>query len=366
MRLGDEFDFRVVTLDRDLGDKQSYPGIVPGRWTTVGKARVMYLPPERTGLGSLRRIIRETPHDVVYLGGGFDPRFVLPSLLLRRLGLAPMRSVIVAPQGVFSAGALGIKQSKKRAFLALARRIGLYKGVAWHVSTPFEKHDVAKALRLEDQPPFAFVAPNISSAPEGQPRPEAGNSPERLQVVFLSRLSPKKNLDGALRILRGVDAPLDFHIYGPREDAAYWSVCEREMRQLSPNISATYHGAAAHSDVAKIMQSHDLFFLPTHGENFGHVIAEALCQGCPVLIADNTAFRDLESKHAGWDLPLDDVEGFRRVLRSYAAMSPEERHSWSDGARQLMIDRAADGRITEPYRAAFYEIIARGNTARAA
>ena len=115
--LGDEFEFRVLTLDRDLGDRQPYPGIVRGEWTPVGKAQVMYLPPKLTRLDPLAQLIRETPHDIIYLGGGFDPTFVLRALLLRRLGLIQAPAVMLAPQGVFSRGALAIKPYKKKLFL---------------------------------------------------------------------------------------------------------------------------------------------------------------------------------------------------------------------------------------------------------
>ncbi len=156
-----------------------------------------------------------------------------------------------------------------------------------------------------------------------------------------------KNLDGALRILQGVDVPLDFHIYGPAEDKAYWRLCQEEMRRLPPGVSASYHGPVAHDEVAAVMRSHDLFFLPTRGENFGHVIAEAMREGCPALIANTTAFRRLQERHAGWDLPLDDVEGFRRALRECSAMSRQEWLSWSE--RRTAFDRR-DGRGRGNYR----------------
>jgi glycosyltransferase involved in cell wall biosynthesis len=363
--LGDEFDFRVLTLDRDLNETQPYAGIAAGTWTTMGKAQVMYLSPKQARLGSLRRLIRETPHDIIYLGGGFDPTFVLRALLLRRLGLVEMPSVMLAPQGVFSEGALRIKSWKKRAFLALARRTGLYDRLTWHVSTTFEKCDVRRALRLQGKPHFVVVAPDITTAPDGPP-PERHKSPGRLQVVFLSRISAKKNLDGALRILQGVQATIDFHIYGPAEDKDYWRVCEEEMRKLPANVSATYHGPIAYDAVAGVMRSHDLFFLPTRGENFGHAIVEALREGCPALIADTTAFRNLEHEGAGWDLPLDDVQRFRRVLQDCAAMPPDEWLRWSEGAHRLVTKLTANGRITETYRGAFRQIVARRRGARAA
>jgi glycosyltransferase involved in cell wall biosynthesis len=363
--LGDEFEFRVITLDRDLRETEPYAGITSGTWLPVGKAQVMYLPPKQARLGSLRRLIRETPHDIIYLGGGFDSKFVLRALLLRRLGLVEMPSVMLAPQGVFSQGALRIKSWKKRPFLALARRIGLYSELTWHVSTNFEKSDVRGALSLRGKPHFVVVAPDITTVPNGPP-PERRKSPERLQVLFLSRICAMKNLDGALRILQGVAAPIDFHIYGPAEDRAYWRVCEDEMRKLPANVSATYRGPIGHGDVAGVMRSHDLFFLPTRGENFGHVIVEALREGCPALIANTTAFRNLENEGAGWDLPLDDVQGFRRVLQDCAAMPPGEWLRWSKGACRLVAKITANGRITETYRGAFREIVARRDAARAA
>jgi glycosyltransferase involved in cell wall biosynthesis len=363
--LGDEFEFRILTLDRDLHETRPYPGIVSGAWMPVGKAQVMYLPPEQVRLGSLRRLIRETPHDVVYLGGGFDPTFVLRALVLRRLGLVEMPSVMLAPQGIFSKGALQIKSWKKWPFLALARQLGLYDGLTWHVSTMFEKNDVRAALRLHGKRHFVVVAPDIATV-STEPPPARRKSPGRLQVMFLSRICAMKNLDGALRILQGVDATIDFHIYGPAEDKSYWRACEAEMRKLPANVSATYHGPIAHSDVAAAMRAHDLFFLPTRGENFGHVIIEALREGCPALIANTTAFRNLESQCAGWDLPLDDVQGFRRVLQECAAMPPDQWLRWSEGARRLVATITADGRITKTYRAAFRKLMARHNTARAA
>ncbi|MEN6449990.1 MAG: glycosyltransferase [Thermoguttaceae bacterium] len=364
--LGDEFEFRVVTLDRDLGDRQPYANIVPNQWTQVGKAQVMYLPPRRAQIDLLARLICETPHDVIYLGGGFDSTMVLRTLLLRWMGRIDAPAVMLAPQGVFSRGALAIKPHKKKLFLALARHFGLYGGVTWHVSTPFEKHDVRRALQLKGKPHFVVVAPDITAAAAAPPAIEHRKTAGRLQAVFLSRISPVKNLDGALRILQGVDVPIDYHIYGPLEDRAYWRVCEQEMRKLPANVSAVYHGPIPHDQVAAVMRSHDLFFLPTRGENFGHVIAEALREGCPALLANTTAFRRLEEQNAGWDLPLNDIEGFRQVLRQCAAMSHEQWQTWSDGARRLAAAMTSDEVITATYRKAFRELAARGAAARAA
>jgi glycosyltransferase involved in cell wall biosynthesis len=362
--LGDDFNFRILTADRDLGDEEAYPGVVPSTWVPVGKAQVMYLPPERCRLTCLGRLINEIPHDAVYLGGGFDSQFVLRLLLLRRLGLVRHRPVVVAPQGVFSEGAMHIHAFKKRAFVFLARWLKLYDRVTWHVTSHFERRDARRALKLARGSRMWVVAPRPRApAPAAAVRQKSAG---RLQVVFLSRISPKKNLDGALRILQGIDVPLDFHIYGPAEDPDYWRRCQGEMSQLSPHVAATYHGALPHDQIAGVLGRCDLFFLPTLGENFGHVIAEAMGAGCPVLISDTTAFRHLEPQRAGWDLPLTNPEAFRDILRRCAAMPAEEWLAWSEGARSLAVRFVDDARASRRLRSMFREVLTCSDTARQA
>ena len=103
--LGDEFEFKIVTTDRDFGDTQPYPGALIDSWQEVGKAKVCYLPQSALTLKELRNLIATTDHDIIYLNSLFSPRFTLKPLILRRLGLIHDVPVIVAPRGELSAGA---------------------------------------------------------------------------------------------------------------------------------------------------------------------------------------------------------------------------------------------------------------------
>ena len=84
------------------------------------------------------------------------------------------------------------------------------------------------------------------------------------------------------------------------------------------NIVVTYHGQKPHEQICRELPGYDLFFLPTHGENFGHVILEAFSAGLPVLISDLTPWRDLESKGVGWDIPLACTDKYHQVLEGMA------------------------------------------------
>src|SRR5690606_28454876 len=104
--LGAEFDFRILCLDRDLGEAGPYRDMVSDRWMRVGHAMVHYASPALCGPLGLSRLIGTTPHDILYLNSFFSPRFTIAPLVARRLGLVPRRPAIIAPRGEFSAGAL--------------------------------------------------------------------------------------------------------------------------------------------------------------------------------------------------------------------------------------------------------------------
>jgi glycosyltransferase involved in cell wall biosynthesis len=86
---------------------------------------------------------------------------------------------------------------------------------------------------------------------------------------------------------------------------------------------------------------HGLFFLPTANENFGFVILEALLAGCPVLISDQTPWRNLAEKGIGWDLPLSRPDLIRAALQRCIAMDAQSHRSMSIRAREFALDYVA-------------------------
>ena len=66
-RLGSEFRFKIVTQDRDWGDVKPYPHIKTGVWQGAGAAQVMYLLRHDCSPWGFRELIRNTPHDILYL-----------------------------------------------------------------------------------------------------------------------------------------------------------------------------------------------------------------------------------------------------------------------------------------------------------
>jgi glycosyltransferase involved in cell wall biosynthesis len=320
--LGEQFRFRVVA---DEGHPQSEG------WTRV--AGVEQLPLRRGGFGAkgLLATLRSTPHDLLVLNGFFDRQLTIPALAMRRLRLVPRKPVLLAPRGEFSPGALSLNSFKKALYLRAARGLGLLRGAFFQGTSEEEAERIRAGLGPGTQ---VLVGPNVRAVPPLPPR-RARLPGEPLRVAFLGRITPVKNLDFALEALAAVSAPVRFHIYGPPDDAAYWRRCQAMAASLPPHVQVWHGGVLPQSEVLASMAAYDLMFLPTRGENFGHAIFEALAAGTPVLISDQTPWRELERCKAGWELPLVDARSFARAIDRAAAWAPDEAARFSAGARAL-------------------------------
>ncbi|HEX7050662.1 MAG TPA: glycosyltransferase [Longimicrobiales bacterium] len=354
-RLGDEFRFRLVTSDRDSGDDAPYPGIPRDRWVRVGNVDVFYASRASLRARRLLGLVRDARPAALYLNSFFSPAFTLRPILLRRLGFFRGVPVIVAPRGELSPGALGLKWPKKRAYLTAARSMGLYSHVIWQASSREEAAEIGHWFGADAR---IVVAPNIPARETGGESSRGSRIvpdkvPGALRIVFLSRIARKKNLVGALGMLGGLDGCIHFDIYGPIEDATYWSECRRVAERLPASVQVRYRGPVPPSEVGRVFASYDLFLFPTLGENYGHVIIEALRAGCPVLLSDRTPWRGLAAEGAGWDVPLDDGGRFREILQELVRMDSATHARWSRGAQAYAERILREDGAVEGHRALF-------------
>lgn len=360
--LGDEFDLQIVSTDRDLGDEESYTGVTINEWNTAGKAKVLYLSPERRNLDSIVQVIRNSTCDAIYLNSFFDPDFTIKPLLARRLGILPDKPVIVAPRGEFSAGALVLKALKKRGYIAAAKLAGLYSGVTWHASTDHEVQDIHETFGADrNQVRVAVDLPPPTDGVNDRPRRRSRSLCDPFCVCFLSRISPMKNLDFALRVLCRVTVPVQFDIWGPIGEQDYWEECQALVRKLPENVTVRYNGSIKHEQVTEAIAGYDLFFLPTRGENYGHVILEALTAGTPVLIADTTPWRNLAEHGVGWELPLNDEHAFAAQIEGVANASRDTLAEMRRKAQSFAVRHIENREAVEINRRLFLDVCHSGH-----
>lgn len=315
-KTGSDISYKLITSDRDFGDVSPYASIICGAWSKVGNALVFYARPGKVGYVQAFRELCKNNYDLVYLNSFFSSRFSLFPLLVTKI----LRGkVLLAPRGELSEGALSIKSFKKRVFITFFKLLGLHRNTIFQASTDYEKEDVLRNLGGEVD---VYIAENIGAQEFAQHLPE--RTPDTLKAVFVSRISPKKNLLTALEILHDVKHPLEFDIFGPIEDVGYWQQCEKVIAILPSHIKVIHKGSLSPDEVVNTLSNYDVFFFPTKGENYGHVIAEALCAALPIVIADTTPWRNLEQQGLGWDLSLNNPNSFSDALDELSTMSSDE------------------------------------------
>ncbi len=359
--LGQDFDFWIVTRDRDQGDIDSYVNVPIGRWVSLGKAHVYYCHSQQHTISGFAKIINKTPHDVLYLNSFFDPLYTLKPLLARFLGKLPNKPLLLAPRGEFSKGAIKLKQLKKKIYIRLSRLLGMYNGILWHASSEHEAEDIQRMFpHLKDTILIALDLPAkiVAISSEVNLHHLSGmNDDSVLRIIFLSRISPKKNLDFALKILGKVSCNVIFDIYGPLEDITYWEKCLTMIQALRHNIKTEYRGVVLPDDIGATFASYDLFLFPTHGENYGHVIAEALTVGTSVLLSDQTPWRNLRREQLGWDLSLEYINEFVSVIESCALKSQDEKIEIRSAVQMKIIEILTQPEVLEANKQLFYKSI---------
>jgi glycosyltransferase involved in cell wall biosynthesis len=360
-RLGDEFEFWIITSDRDSGDEDAYSNIILKKWNLIGNAKVYYVSPEERSIASITNIINNTEHDILYLNSFFDPIFTIFPLLSRRIGKLKSRPTILASRGEFAKGALSLKKWKKFGYLLIAKIFGLYRNILWQASSEFEANDISKIMKRFE--PEIVTAPNIPKYLNSLNHNDikTRDLSEPLKICFLGRISPVKNLDYALRVLSKVKKPVLFNIYGPIEDNHYWNECLNIIKLLPSYIRVNYKGSIENIAVTSMLSKHDLFFLPTKGENFGHVILESMSSGTPILISNTTPWRNLEKFGVGWDISLKSPDAFTAAIEKAASINQNDFKKLRITVREYAEKFTNDDSILDRTRKLFMNALGRKN-----
>ncbi len=354
--LSDQFDFWILTRDRDASDKVAYTDVKIDAWNQVGKAQVFYASPGSLTQSNILLLINDVKPSIYYLNSFFS-YLTIKLLVARRLGMLPESPVILAPRGEFSPGALRLKNLKKNLYIGLASRLGLYDNVKWQVASSQEGAEVRAGWGREIKVHIAPDLPELSVKFKSPGEAPLSKRPGEVRFAYLSRITRKKNLAVALGMLRSLSGSIEFDVYGPPEDRSYWRECEQRIAELPENIRVKYYGAIPNSEVRSTLQNYHFFFFPTLGESFGHAIFDALAVGCPVIVSNTTPWQDLSAKGAGWCLPLAAEEVWNRVLRECVDMDENVYSSMSLQAREYALNFIHTSGILQLNRDLFLSVL---------
>lgn len=303
-QLGNDIDFKIITTDRDFKSKKTYSEIKSNVWTVFEGRTIFYVSPENMNPEFILKLIQNTPCDTIYLNSLFSKLFTVYPLKWKQQGKIK-NNIVLAPRGMLRDGALSVKPLKKQLYLLYAKLTGLFNDVHWQSTSSQETIEIKK--RIGDHVKISEVSNLPAAAGEIK---WIEKQTGILKLCFIARIVDIKNLNFAIDALKEVKSQIVFDVYGPKEDELYWQLCEQNSKTLPVNIQFTYKAVLTPHMIGKTISKYHALFLPTQTENFGHIIVETLQNGRPVIISDQTPWRNLLKENAGFDISLDDKTKF--------------------------------------------------------
>ena len=326
-----DVDISVVAGDRDHGAQSGFSSVTADQWQTWReKASVLYATPRYRRGSAFRDAISQFEPDTIYLNGIFSSAFAIRPLLSQRQWRNQQR-IVLAPRGMLKPSALRMKSWKKQPLLALMRLVRCTQNVVFHATAEEEVDEIRSVFGARAE---IICVPNIPCLPEKR-LTEHAKETGQCRLCFVGRIHPVKNLLMLLEQLRSVTGLCQLDVVGPVEDKSYYEQCRQTVATLPNNITVNFLGSLRHDQTRTLCGECDATVAPTLGENFGHAIFESFALGVPALISDQTMWRDLERKNAGWDVSLSTPGRFADKVNELCQMNVFELQSWRRGALGL-------------------------------
>jgi glycosyltransferase involved in cell wall biosynthesis len=340
--LHDEIEFSVITRDTDYTETTPYTNIKSDAWndSSLG-VRVYYISEKNLTRETIARLLNETRFDSVYLNGMWSQPFTVWPLEFLRANKKNV-PVTLAVRGMLAPSALAIKWLKKKLFLALSKMKGTYSGITFHATTAAEAKRVRKIFGNNAT---VHVAGNLPRKTTAQEFGHIVKKKDSVRMINVARVAPEKNTLYAIEVLIHSRSCPELDIWGAYYDNEYAMACEYAAKKLPEGNVVRFNGPLDSKAVHRTIAEFDLLFLPTRGENFGHIILESMQAGVPVLISDQTPWRNLAEHKAGWDLPLEDPKAFAYIIDKVAAMDESELAEWRRGAKEFAARYSNDEKL---------------------
>lgn len=321
-------DASVICSNSDLGDV-AFLVDAPDTWIDRDEISVRYVSRGwRSLISALNSARRDLGPSIVYLNSFFSIRYTLMPQLWRLTGFGRRAGFVLAPRGELHKGALAIKSPKKQMLITVYRILSLHRRVLWHASTDEEAGDIR---RVFGEFVSVVVRENETSLPSSA-HIRSGRELGICRLTFASRAVRKKGLLILLEALRRVTSPVAVEIIGGFEDPSYESQCRDAAARLPSHVSIEFRGPLPREEVLGSLRRADGMVFPTEGENFGHVIAEALSEACPVISSRNTPWTDRLTSGGGVVVEPNSPDAWLKALDAYIEIGPDGWQASSDSA----------------------------------
>jgi len=248
--------------------------------------------------------------------------------------------LIAAPRGTLEAWPRSQKRWKKRLAWNLYQRRALQRATILHATSLAEANSF-RDLGLGQ--PVAILPNAVCVAPSATKTLQHRNG---RVALFLSRIHPKKGLLNLVEAWSEVRPEgWTLLVVGP-DEAGYRAEVEAAARARGLGNSFQIRGPAYGEEKRALLDTADLFVLPTLSENFGIAVAEALAAGVPVITTRAAPWRDLQESECGWWIEVG-PKPLAQALLDATSRSPEELVAMGRRGQRLIQRKYTWDRIAE-------------------
>ena len=342
--LEDDFEIRVFTRAIDIDG--TVLDVEPDKWVAFAQRSKVFYALSCWNPVALHSVFNKYNPDVVYINGAYSLIGSILPLLSLKLGWIQSR-LVIAPRGMLQRSSLKIKRFKKSLFLPMLRWL-MNQDLKVHVTSEQELDELVELMPQIDLSRIFLYGNVVRHDVKRRGSHEPGNT---LRLVTVALVSPMKQIMEVLKALKGIDLSIEYHLFGPIHDIAYWRECRLIADELPVNIVFKYHGALTTTEVPHVLAGHDIYIQPSKSENFGHSIYEALMTGLPVITSSNTPWQRLEERGAGWN--VDTADELSDAIQQACLLSQSAYGVLSSGARTVAEEYNETQNYREDYQTLF-------------
>ncbi len=193
-------------------------------------------------------------------------------------------------------------------------------------------------------------------------------------ILFLSRVHVKKGINFLIEAVAELKEELKdytLNIVGPGEEYYFKELINQAIHlglsviregETLCSIHSTpivhFVGSVFGDTKFKLFRDADLFVLPTHSENFGIVITEALASGTPVITTKGTPWHELETCHCGWWTEIG-TQPLTKALKQFLQCSEDDLEDMGHYGRKLVEEKYSSEAIAGQF-IRLYESLTQG------
>ena len=178
-------------------------------------------------------------------------------------------------------------------------------------------------------------------------------------LLFLGRIHPVKGLLDLVNAWAEIRNPQWRVVLAGGDEDNHRAELESAIRARGLEQSFSFAGAVAGDARWECYRAADLFVLPSHSENFGIVVAEALACGVPVITTRGTPWAELATKRCGWWVDLG-VEPLAAALREAVTLPDDARREMGRRGREWVEAKFAWPAIAAQMRAVYEWMLGQG------